>query len=293
VAKILFIIPLKNYKPLIHIYQFRRINVSEIKNRRDNFGKKIHPLLLWGGLLILSVLGYIAVLYVAAHISPANTGTTTETGPQLSDDQTAMLFVVQPLSLVVFGLLFLGSLFKIIDYAVDRIFKRDVPMMWTVAGLVVTLVVLYILYTAGSSLLYQESVIGTFKQAGIAGSGLPVSADTITFKADHTFVNHRYGAAGSANSGSTDVTGTWSKESPAEAKPDTSDANRSAYAGQYKSIVPKGNQYLLTYDLGQGAMSGMEYVTVSNGKLMFFVPLDADADSGSLLYPSYVAFTKQ
>jgi hypothetical protein len=249
--------------------------------------------LLWGGLLIVSVLGYIAVLYVATHISPANTGTTGETGPQLSDDQTTMLFVVQPLSLIVFGLLFLGSLFKIIDYAVDRIFKRDVPMMWTVAGLVVTLVVLYILYTVGSSLFYQEPVIGIYKQASVAGSGPPVNADTITFKDDHTFVNHRYGAAGSANSGSTDVTGTWSKESRAEVKQDTSDSNRSAYAGQYKSIVPTGNQYLLTYDLGQGAMSNMEYVAVSNGKLTFFAPLDTDASSGSLLYPSYMVFTKQ
>jgi hypothetical protein len=250
-------------------------------------------LLLWGGLLILSVVGYIAVLFVALQISHASNGPSGETGPQLSDNQTTMLFVVQPLSLIVFGLLFLGSLFKLIDYAVDRIFKRDVPMMWTVAALVVTLVVLYVLYTIGSSLLYQEPVIGTFKQASVAGSDLPVTGDTITFKDDHTFVNHRYSSAGSASPGKPDIIGTWSKESMGDNKSGAIDSNRSAYATQYKAIVPAGNQYLLTYDSGQGAVCNMEYVAVSNGKLTFFAPLDVDAGSDSLLYPSYAAFTKQ
>jgi hypothetical protein len=267
--------------------------VSGLKDRWDSIRKKTYPLLLWGGLLIISVLGYIAVLYVATRISQGDTGPTGEVLPQLSNKQTTLLFVVQPLSLIVFGLLFLGSLFKLIDYAADRIFKRDVPMMWTVAGLVITLIVLYILYTVCSSLLYQEPVIGTFRQAIVAGSGQPVTADTITFKDDHTFVNHRYSSAGSAGSGDTDVTGIWSKENMVESKPGATDANRSAYVGQYKSLVPAGEQYLLTYDLGPGSMPGTEYVAISDDKLTFFSQMDVNVSSGSLLYPSYVAFTKQ
>jgi hypothetical protein len=128
--------------------------VSGFKDQWDSFIKKTHPLLLWGGLLIISVLGYIAILYVAVLVSPAHTDPTGETGPQLSDNQTTMLFVVQSLSLIIFGLLFPGSLFKLIDYAVDRIFRRDVPMMWEVAALLVIVVVLYVVYTVGSSLFY-------------------------------------------------------------------------------------------------------------------------------------------
>jgi hypothetical protein len=166
-------------------------------------------------------------------------------------------------------------------------------MMWTIAGMLVTLIVLYVLYTVGSSLFYQEPVIGTFKQTIVAGSGLPVAGDTITFNDDHTFVNHRYGGAGSTSPGNPEVTGTWSKESLTDNNPGATDSNRSAYVARYKSVVPAGNQYLLTYDIGQGAVCNMEYVAINNGKLTFFAPLDVNASSCSLLYPSYAAFTKQ
>jgi hypothetical protein len=264
--------------------------VSGMKEWWDGFSKKTHPLLLWGGLLIISVAGYLAVLYVASLVFPSSTGLNPfGTGqPQMNDIQTFMLFIIQPLALIVFGLLFLGSLLKLIDYATDRIFKRDVPMMWEIAVLLVIIVVLYGFFTTVSSLLYQEPVIGTFKQASTADSGLPATGDTIRFNNDHTFVNHRLSPVDH------DVTGTWSKDTRADSSPRPSNPNPNPYTSQYTSVVPAGNQYLLNYDLGQGAsMNHLEYVAVNNGRLTFFAPLDVSDNSTTLLYPSLVTFRKQ
>ena len=96
--------PLKNYKLALHKYSFRCINVSGIKDWWDDFSKKTHPLLLWGGLLIISVAGYLAVLYVASLVFPAAPAWPFRGGePQLNDNQTTMLFVIQPLAFVSSG----------------------------------------------------------------------------------------------------------------------------------------------------------------------------------------------
>lgn len=264
--------------------------MSGIKDWWNDFSKKTHPLLLWGGLLIISVAGYLAVLYVFSLAFPTSTGLNPfGTGqPQMNNNQTTMLFIVQPLALIVFGLLFLGSLLKLIDYAADRIFKRDVPMMWEIAVLLVLVVVLYGFFTTASSLLYQEPVIGTFKQASAADSSLPATGDTITFNNDHTFVNHRLSPVAQ------DVTGTWSKDTRPGNSPGPSNPNPNPYTSQYSPVVPAGNQYLLNYDLGHGAsMNHLEYVAVNNGKLTFFAPLDVSDNSTSLLYPSMMTFRKQ
>jgi hypothetical protein len=271
--------------------------VSGLKDRWDSFSKKTHPLLLWGGLLVLAVLGFLFVSYVTSLVFPGSAGMNpfgSGGQPQMSDNQTTMLFVIQPLALIVFGLLFLGSLFKLIDYAADRIFKRDVPMMREIAVLLGILIVLFVIYTTASSLLNKEPVIGTFKQADIPTSSLINTGDTITFNNDHTFVNHRYGLAGYVDHVGHDVNGTWSKENAANNKSATVNPNPNPYTSQYNPIVPAGNQYLLVYDLEQGTpMSSMEYVAVSTGNLTFFAPLDVSEDITSLLYPSMTVFRKQ
>lgn len=287
---------LKNYKLILHIYSIGRINVYGIKGWWGDFSKKTHPLLLWGGLLIISVAGYLAVLYVASLVFPTSTGLNPfgVGHSQMNGVQTTMLFVVQPVALIVFGLMFLGSLLKLIDYAADRIFKRDVPMMWEIAVLLVLVVVLYGFFTTASSLLHQEPVIGTFKQANIPTSSLTYTGDTITFNNDHTFVNHRFGLAESVDPVGHDVSGTWSKDTRPGNSSGLSNANPNPYTSQYNRTVPTGNQYMLNYDLGQGAsMNNLEYVAVNNGNLTFFAPLDVSENITSLLYPSMTVFQKQ